>query len=52
MMAESEFLLAAVRLKKSYARSAGVFAGGHHTPRFLAVDDVSFDVARGEEAME
>ena len=47
-MAETEFLLQVAQLKKSYERGGGVFAEKKNAPRFMAVDDVSFDVARGE----
>ena len=41
-------LLEAAHLTKRFPRSAGAFPGGNEGPRFAAVDDVSFDVARGE----
>jgi oligopeptide transport system ATP-binding protein len=41
-------LLEASHLTKRYQRSAGVFRGGDGGARFAAVDDVTFDVVRGE----
>ncbi|HXM98409.1 MAG TPA: ATP-binding cassette domain-containing protein [Candidatus Dormibacteraeota bacterium] len=41
-------LLEVRNLKKSYARAAGVFADPDRGQRFIAVDDVSFEVAEGE----
>jgi oligopeptide transport system ATP-binding protein len=47
-MADTESLLQVVQLKKSYERSGGVFAAKKNALRFMAVDGVSFAVARGE----
>jgi ABC-type microcin C transport system duplicated ATPase subunit YejF len=47
-MVESEFLLQALQLRKSYGRSGGIFGAKDSAPRFMAVDGVSFDVPRGE----
>jgi len=41
-------LLEAAHLTKRYQRSAGMFAVQDRGARFAAVDDVSFDVVRGE----
>jgi peptide/nickel transport system ATP-binding protein len=41
-------LLEAAHLTKRYQRSAGIFHGSKEGARFAAVDDVSFEVERGE----
>jgi peptide/nickel transport system ATP-binding protein len=47
-MAESENILAAKRLTKKYGRGGGVFTRETEKEQFTAVDDVSFEVTRGE----
>ena len=44
----SEHILQVRNLRKSYVRSGGAFANQNNSDRFVAVDDVSFDVAPGE----
>jgi ABC-type glutathione transport system ATPase component len=47
-MDSSEILLEAVNLRKSYRRGGGVFSQASEGARFIAVDNVSFSITRGE----
>lgn len=47
-MAGSPSLLDVRDLRKSFPRAAGIFSSGARRPSFVAVDQVSFDVAPGE----
>src|SRR5271155_4824726 len=47
-MANEQFLLEAVKLRKSFHRGGGAFAQGADRDQFKAVDDASFQIAAGE----